>query len=74
VQREQAGAGLDRLTPAEMVTFTQLNTDYKAKFAFPFILAVKGAACRKNSLFTASHYGMHAPPNQIFWKRTPSGE
>jgi hypothetical protein len=41
-QREQAGAGLDCLTPGEMVAFTQLNDDYKAKFAFPFILAVKG--------------------------------
>ena len=42
LQREQAGAGLDSLTHSEMVTFTQLNDDYKAKFAFPFILAVKG--------------------------------
>jgi 2-oxo-4-hydroxy-4-carboxy-5-ureidoimidazoline decarboxylase len=45
LQREQAGAGLDSLTAAEMSTFTQLNDEYKAKFEFPFILAVKGSAC-----------------------------
>ncbi len=45
LQREQAGAGLDCLTAQEMQTFTQLNDDYKAKFAFPFILAVKGENC-----------------------------
>lgn len=43
-QREQAGAGLDSLTAAEMAAFTQLNDNYKAKFEFPFILAVKGIA------------------------------
>ncbi|QCI64879.1 2-oxo-4-hydroxy-4-carboxy-5-ureidoimidazoline decarboxylase [Phreatobacter stygius] len=39
---EQASAGLDRLTDAERSTFTTLNDAYKAKFAFPFIMAVKG--------------------------------
>lgn len=41
--REQAGAGLDTLTPAEFETFTRLNTAYKARFGFPFIFAVRGA-------------------------------
>jgi OHCU decarboxylase len=40
--REQASAGLDSLSPAELVEFTRLNDAYKAKFGFPFILAVKG--------------------------------
>ncbi len=40
--KEQASAGLDRLTPAELAEFTRLNDAYKAKFGFPFILAVKG--------------------------------
>ncbi|MCA4910864.1 MAG: 2-oxo-4-hydroxy-4-carboxy-5-ureidoimidazoline decarboxylase, partial [Methylobacterium sp.] len=40
--KEQASAGLDRLTPAELNEFTRLNDAYKAKFGFPFILAVKG--------------------------------
>jgi 2-oxo-4-hydroxy-4-carboxy-5-ureidoimidazoline decarboxylase len=40
---EQAGAGLDRLTPAEFARFTSLNAAYRERFGFPFILAVKGA-------------------------------
>ncbi len=40
---EQAGAGLDRLTPEEFARFTELNDRYRAQFEFPFILAVKGA-------------------------------
>lgn len=40
---EQQGAGLDRLTAAEHARFTELNTAYRARFGFPFILAVKGA-------------------------------
>lgn len=39
---EQAGAGLDRCSPEEFRRFTELNDAYKAKFGFPFILAVKG--------------------------------
>lgn len=39
---EQAGAGLDRLSPAEHARFTELNTAYTEKFGFPFIIAVKG--------------------------------
>lgn len=41
---EQSGAGLDRLTPAEFKRFSDLNVAYKARFGFPFILAVKGAS------------------------------
>ncbi len=40
---EQAGAGLDTLTPEEFDRFTRLNEAYKQKFSFPFIYAVKGA-------------------------------
>lgn len=42
-QVEQAGAGLDRLTPEELARFTDVNARYRARFGFPFILAVKGA-------------------------------
>jgi 2-oxo-4-hydroxy-4-carboxy-5-ureidoimidazoline decarboxylase len=42
-RREQAGAGLDTLTPEEFGRFTELNESYTAKFGFPFILAVRGA-------------------------------
>ena len=39
---EQKGAGLDRCTPEEYAEFQKLNADYKKKFGFPFIIAVKG--------------------------------
>jgi 2-oxo-4-hydroxy-4-carboxy-5-ureidoimidazoline decarboxylase len=42
-RREQAGAGLNRLTPAEFARFGDLNTRYRERFGFPFIFAVKGA-------------------------------
>ncbi|CDZ60851.1 OHCU decarboxylase [Neorhizobium galegae bv. orientalis] len=41
-KKEQAGAGLDRLSAAEHARFTELNTAYTEKFGFPFIIAVKG--------------------------------
>jgi len=40
--REQAGAGLDRLSPEEHARFSELNDAYTQKFGFPFIIAVKG--------------------------------
>ncbi len=39
---EQASAGLDALTDQERAAFTDLNARYRARFGFPFILAVKG--------------------------------
>lgn len=39
---EQASAGLDRCTPEEFAAFQELNAAYIGKFAFPFILAVRG--------------------------------
>lgn len=41
-RKEQAGAGLDRLTADEHARFTALNDAYVEKFGFPFIIAVKG--------------------------------
>lgn len=41
-RKEQAGAGLDRLSPEEHARFTALNSAYVEKFGFPFIIAVKG--------------------------------
>jgi len=40
---EQAGAGLDRLTPAEFERLGRLNHDYRERFGFPFLYAVTGA-------------------------------
>ncbi|QJQ95550.1 MULTISPECIES: 2-oxo-4-hydroxy-4-carboxy-5-ureidoimidazoline decarboxylase [Halomonadaceae] len=40
--REQAGAGLDQCSPEEFARFERLNEAYKARFGFPFVMAVKG--------------------------------
>jgi OHCU decarboxylase len=40
---EQAGAGIHECTAEEFQRFTELNAAYKARFAFPFIMAVKGS-------------------------------
>lgn len=40
---EQAGVGLDRLTPAEFERLHTLNMAYRERFGFPFLYAVKGA-------------------------------
>ena len=39
--REQASAGLDRLTPEEYQEFHRLNAAYRKKFGFPLIIAVR---------------------------------
>ena len=36
------GAGLDQCTPKEFADFQHLNREYRSKFGFPFIIAVKG--------------------------------
>ena len=39
---EQGGIGLDRLSADEAARFDELNADYRARFGFPFIIAVRG--------------------------------
>lgn len=39
-EREQASAGLDRLSPEEYERFTDLNTAYREKFGFPMVVYV----------------------------------
>ena len=39
---EQSKANLKQCTPGEFDEFKKLNTEYKKKFNFPFIIAVKG--------------------------------
>jgi 2-oxo-4-hydroxy-4-carboxy-5-ureidoimidazoline decarboxylase len=41
--QEQAGAGLDRLTPEEFESLHRLNRAYRDKFGFPFLFAVRGS-------------------------------
>ena len=45
---EQAGAGLDRLDPAEAAWFQEQNDAYRARFGFPFIICVR--ANRKEAI------------------------
>jgi 2-oxo-4-hydroxy-4-carboxy-5-ureidoimidazoline decarboxylase len=44
--REQAGAGLHRLTPEEHESLLALNREYRERFGFPFLFAVKGSGNR----------------------------
>jgi OHCU decarboxylase len=39
--REQASAGLDRLTPDEYGAFTRTNAAYRERFGFPFVVCVR---------------------------------
>jgi len=38
---EQAGAGLDELTPEETARLARWNAEYRARFGFPFIICVR---------------------------------
>jgi 2-oxo-4-hydroxy-4-carboxy-5-ureidoimidazoline decarboxylase len=44
---EQAGAGLDRMSPAEFEQLQRQNAAYRQKFGFPFLFAVKGSTTRQ---------------------------
>jgi OHCU decarboxylase len=39
--REQASAGLDRLTPDEYAAFTTTNAAYRERFGFPFVVCAR---------------------------------
>jgi 2-oxo-4-hydroxy-4-carboxy-5-ureidoimidazoline decarboxylase len=39
---EQGSAGLDRMSAADFDRFDRLNAAYRARFGFPFIIAVRG--------------------------------
>lgn len=41
---EQRGAGLDRLTREEFEQLKEMNAEYRSRFGFPFLYAVKGSA------------------------------
>jgi 2-oxo-4-hydroxy-4-carboxy-5-ureidoimidazoline decarboxylase len=56
-QKEQAGAGLDELSKEEFKEFVSLNKMYVNKFAFPFIMAVKGQS--KETILAAMKQRVH---------------
>ena len=49
--REQASAGLDRLTAEELAEFTRLNQAYVERFGFPFVICARLNA--KDAILTA---------------------
>lgn len=63
-KKEQAGAGLDCLTPGEHARFSELNDAYMKKFGFPFIIAVKGL--RRQDILAAFEKRIHNSPEEEF--------
>lgn len=61
---EQAGAGLDRLSREEFERFTRLNENYKSKFGFPFLLAVKN--CTKQDVLRELEQRLPSPQEVEF--------
>jgi N-carbamoyl-L-amino-acid hydrolase len=62
---EQSTAGLTHCTPEEFATLLQLNADYKARFGWPFILAVRGprgTGLTRQQIIATFERRLHAPP------------
>lgn len=62
--REQASAGLDRLTDAELATFVRLNAAYTEKFGFPFIICARLNA--KDAIVQAMRHRVENDPAAEF--------
>ena len=76
--REQASAGLDRLSDAEMEEFQRLNDAYRARFGFPFIICarlnakdaiVAAMRARIANTLEAEHEAALAEIGKIAWLR-----
>ena len=61
---EQAGAGLDQLTPQEFEFLQEMNSAYRKKFGFPFLYAVKGST--KHDILRALQLRLGASPEEEF--------
>ena len=57
---EQGSMGLDRLAADEAAAFDQLNTAYRTRFGFPFIIAVRGQRDRAAILAALSARIQHS--------------
>ena len=60
---EQAGIGLDRLAADESAVLSALNHAYRARFGFPFIIAVRGQR-NHGAILAALQTRMHNAPAQ----------
>ena len=61
---EQHSAGIDQCSPEEFSRFQQLNDTYKAKFGFPFVMAVKGSD--RHAILAAFEQRLHNSPADEF--------
>jgi 2-oxo-4-hydroxy-4-carboxy-5-ureidoimidazoline decarboxylase len=62
---EQGGLGFDRLEADEAVAFDRMNTAYRARFGFPFIIAVRGQRDRSAILAALSIRIQHEPEHEL---------
>jgi 2-oxo-4-hydroxy-4-carboxy-5-ureidoimidazoline decarboxylase len=62
---EQGGMGLDRLDADEAAAFDRLNSAYRTRFGFPFIIAVRGQRDRAAILAALSQRMKHSPEQEI---------
>ena len=62
--QEQQSAGLDRLSAQELERFTALNAAYRARFGFPFVMAVKGKT-KQNILAAFERRLDHDAPSEF---------
>ena len=63
-QGEQAGAGLDCLTPHEFDRLSRLNATYRDRFGIPFLFAVKGST--KHEILRALEHRIESSPEAEF--------
>jgi OHCU decarboxylase len=62
--REQASAGLDRLSRAELEAFTRTNDAYRERFGFPFVVCVREHT-KETILATAAERLRHEPEREL---------
>ena len=62
---EQGGMGLDRLAADEAAAFDSLNSAYRTRFGFPFIIAVRGQRDRAAILAALSKRIQHSPEQEM---------
>ena len=63
-KKEQKSAGLDQCNEEEFEVLTQLNKQYRNKFQFPFIIAVKGLS--KNDIINEMKKRVHNSEEEEF--------
>jgi 2-oxo-4-hydroxy-4-carboxy-5-ureidoimidazoline decarboxylase len=59
--REQAAAGLDRLTPAQYERITALTAAYRERHGFPFVVCAREHTA--DSIITTAEQRLHADPD-----------